>query len=151
MLLVVEHLINLYCDMDSEYEDYSLDKLLEDLESDAPSNNAYKIVKACITDEEKLKAFITINLNLPIYNKFEKYYAEIIGYSYNNIYLDVPLAIVGVIKRDENIHHSIWNTFNENDFILVKDLDKFIGYKYVTLYDIISAIENKNHPFILDF
>lgn len=137
--------------MDSEYEDYSLDKLLEDLESDAPSNNAYKIVKACITDEEKLKAFITINLNLPIYNKFEKYYAEIIGYSYNNIYLDVPLAIVGVIKRDENIHHSIWNTFNENDFILVKDLDKFIGYKYVTLYDIISAIENKNHPFILDF
>jgi hypothetical protein len=137
--------------MDSEYEDYSLDKLLEDLKSNTPSNNAYKIVKACITDKEKLKAFITINLNLPIYNKFEKYYAEIIGYSYSNISLDVPLVIVGVTKRDENIHHSIWNTFNENDFILVKDLDKFIGYKYVTLYDIISAIENKNHPFVLDF
>ena len=134
--------------MDSEYEDYNLDKLLEDLESDAPSENAYKIVKACVTDEEKLKAFITINLNLPIYNKFEKYYAEVIGYNKNN---NIHLAIIGITKRDENIHHSIWNNFDENDVILVKDLDKFIGYKYATLYDIISAIENKNHPFILDF
>ena len=151
MLLVVEHLINLYCDMDSEYEDYSLDELLEDLESDAPSDNAYKIVKACLTDEKKLKAFITINLNLPIYNKFDKYYAEVIGYSYSNVPLAVPLAIIGITKRDENIRHSIWNTFNESDIILVKDLDKFIGYKYITLYDIISAINDKNHPFVLDF
>lgn len=137
--------------MDSEYEDYNLDKLLEDLESDAPSNNAYKIVKACITDEEKLKAFITINFNLPIYNKFDKYYAEVVGYSYGNTSLFVPLVIIGITKKDENIHHSIWNDFDENDVVLVKDLDKFIGYKYATLYDIISAIEDRNHPFILDF
>lgn len=147
MLLVVEHLINLYYDMDSEHEDYNLDKLLKDLESDALSDTAYKIFRACETDEEKLKVFITINLNLPMYNKFDKYYAEVVGYNNNN----VPIAIAGITKESKINGISIWNTFSGRDVILAKNLDKFIGYMYVTLYDIISAIENKNNPFVLDF
>lgn len=133
--------------MDSEYEDYNLDKLLEELESDTPSNDAYKIFKACETDEEKLKTFITVNLNLPMYNKFDKYYAEVVGYNNNNI----PIAVVGITKESKINGIRIWTDFNEGDIILAKNLDNFIGYVYVTLYDIISAIENKNHPFVLNF
>lgn len=157
MLLVVEHLINLYYDMDSEHEDYNLDKLLEDLESNDSSNTAYKIFRACTaykifraceTDEEKLKAFITVNLNLPMYDKFDKYYVEVVGYNNNN---NIPIAIIGITKESKINGISIWNTFSEGDVILAKNLDNFIGYMYVALYDIISAIENKNNPFVLDF
>lgn len=148
MSLVVEHLINLYYDMDSEYEDYNLDKMLKDLESNTPSNTAYEIFKACETDEEKLKAFITVNLNLPMYNKFDKYHAEVVGYNTSN---NIPIAIVGITKESKINGVNIWTTFSGRDVILAKNLDKFIGYIYVTLYDIISAIENKNNPFVLDF
>lgn len=147
MLLVVEHLINLYCDMDSEYEDYNLDKLLEELNSNVVSSSCYNVFRACEEDEKILKDFITINLNLPMYNKLDKYYAEVIGYNNN----DIPLVIIGIIKDSKVNNPSIWNTFAENDVIITKDLDKFIGYKYITLYDIICAIENKKRPFILDF
>lgn len=147
MLLVVEHLINLYCDMDSEYEDYNLDKLLEELNSNIVSNSCYKVFIACKEDEKILKDFITINLNLPIYNKFDKYYAEVVGYNND----DIPLAIIGITKDSKVNKSKIWNTFAESDVIIAKDLDKFVGYKYITLYDIICAINDKKHLFILDF
>lgn len=148
MLLVVEHLINLYCDMDSEHEDYNLDKLLEELNSNIVSNSCYKVFRACEEDENVLKDFITMNLNLPMYNKFDKYYAEVVGYN-NNDY--TPLAIIGITKDSKVNNISIWNTFSGGDVIIAKDLDKFVGYRYITLYDIICAINDKNHPFILDF
>lgn len=147
MLLVVEHLINLYCDMDSEYEDYNLDKLLEELNSNIVSNSCYKVFKACEEDEKILKDFITINLNLPMYNKFDKYYAEVVGYNKDN----TPLAIIGITKNSKINNISIWNTFSEGDVIIAKDLDKFVGYRYITLYYIICAIDDQNHQFILDF
>lgn len=133
--------------MDSEYEDYNLDKMLEELNSNIISDNAYKLYKACKNDKDILKAFVEVNLNIPLYNKFDKYYAEVIGYNYTN----TPIIIIGITKRDESVHHSIWNTFNENDILIVKDLNKYIGYKYISLHDIISAIENRNNQFILDF
>lgn len=148
MLLVVEHLINLYCDMDSEHEDYNLDKLLEELNSNIVSNSCYKVFRACEEDENVLKDFITINLNLPMYNKHDKYYAEVVGYNTNDI---TPLGIIGITKDSKINNSSIWNTFAESDIIIAKDLDKFVGYKYITLYDIICAINDKNHSFILDF
>lgn len=147
MLLVVEHLINLYCDMDSEHEDYNLDKLLEELNSNVVSNSCYKVFRACEEDENVLKDFITMNLNLPMYNKFDKYYAEVIGYNNDN----TPLAIIGITKDSKVNNISIWSTFTESDVIISKDLDKFMGYRYITLYDIICAIDDKNHQFILDF
>ena len=149
MLLAVEHLINLYCDMDSEYEDYNLDKLLEELNSNIVSSSCYKVFRACEEDENVLKDFITMNLNLPMYNKFDKYYAEVVGYTNNND--NTPLAIIGITKDSKVNNISIWNTFTESDIIIAKDLDKFMGYRYITLYDIICAINDKNHPFILDF
>ena len=148
MLLVVEHLINLYCDMDSEHEDYNLDKLLEELNSNVVSNSCYKVFRACEEDEKVLKDFITMNLNLPMYNKVDKYYAEIVGYN-NNDY--TPLGIIGITKDSKINNISIWNTFSGGDVIIAKDLDKFVDYRYITLYDIICAIDDKNHPFILDF
>ena len=147
MLLVVEHLINLYCDMDSEYEDYNLDKLLAELNSNDVSTSCYRVFRACEKDENLLKDFITINLNLPMYNKFDKYYAEIVGYNNDN----TPLAIIGITKDSKVNNISIWNTFTQSDVIIAKDLDKFMGYRYITLYDIICAIDDKNHQFILDF
>lgn len=147
MLLVVEHLINLYCDMDSEYEDYNLDKLLAELNSNDVSTSCYRVFRACEKDENLLKDFITINLNLPMYNKFDKYYAEVIGYNNDN----TPLAIIGITKDSKVNNISIWSTFTESDVIIAKDLDKFLGYRYITLYDIICAIDDKNHQFILDF
>ena len=134
--------------MDSEHEDYNLDKLLEELNSNIVSNSCYKVFRACEEDENVLKDFITMNLNLPMYNKFNKYYAEVVGYN-NNDY--IPLAIIGITKNSKVINRSIWNTFTESDIIIAKDLDKFVGYRYITLYDIICAINDKNHPFILDF
>ena len=148
MLLVVEHLINLYYDMDSEHEDYNLDKLLEELNSNVVSNSCYKVFRACEEDENVLKDFITMNLNLPMYNKFDKYYAEVVGYNINDYN---PLAIIGITKDSKVNNISIWNTFSGGDIIIAKDLDKFVGYRYITLYDIICAIDDKNHPFILDF
>lgn len=149
MLLVVEHLINLYCDMDSEHEDYNLDKLLEELNSNVVSNSCYKLFRACEEDENVLKDFIAMNLNLPMYNKFDKYHAEVVGYNNNN---DItPMAIIGITKDSKINNISIWNTFSVDDIIIAKDLDKFVGYRYITLYDIICAIDDKNHPFILDF
>lgn len=133
--------------MDSEYEDYNLDKLLEKLNSNVVSNSCYKVFRACEKDEKVLKDFITINLNLPMYNKFDKYYAEIVGYNNSN----TPLGIIGITKDSKVNNITIWNTFSEGDVIIAKILDKFVGYTYITLYDIISAIENKNNPFILDF
>lgn len=134
--------------MDSEHEDYNLDKLLEELNSNVVSNSCYKVFRACEEDENVLKDFITMNLNLPMYNKFDKYYAEVVGYN-NNDY--TPLAIIGIIKDSKVNNISIWNTFGEGDIIIAKDLDKFVGYKYITLYDIICAIDDKNHEFVLDF
>ena len=134
--------------MDSEYEDYNLDKLLEELNSNIVSSSCYKVFRACEEDENVLKDFITMNLNLPIYNKFDKYYAEVVGYN-NNDY--TPLAIIGITKDSKVNNISIWNTFSGGDVIIAKDLDKFVGYRYITLYDIICAINDKNHPFILDF
>lgn len=133
--------------MDSEHEDYNLDKLLEELNSNVVSNSCYKVFRACEEDEKVLKDFITINLNLPMYNKFDKYYAEVVGYNNSN----TPLGIIGITKTSKIINRSIWNTFSEGDIIIAKDLDKFVGYRYITLYDIICAIGDKNHPFILDF
>ena len=134
--------------MDSEHEDYNLDKLLEELNSNIVSNSCYKVFRACEEDENVLKDFITMNLNLPMYNKFDKYYAEVVGYN-NNDY--TPLAIIGITKDSKVNNISIWNTFSGGDVIIAKDLDKFVGYRYITLYDIICAINDKNHPFILDF
>lgn len=133
--------------MDSEHEDYNLDKMLEEMSSDAPSDNAYKLIVACVNNKDILKSFIEVNLNTPLYNKFDKYYAEVIGYTDG----DIPTIIIGITKRDESVHHSIWNTFDKKDIIIAKDLNKFIGYKYVTIYDIIDAIENRNNQFVLDF
>lgn len=133
--------------MDSEYEDYNLDKLLAELNSNDVSTSCYKVFRACEKDENLLKDFITINLNLPMYNKFDKYYAEVIGYNNDN----TPLAIIGITKDSKVNNISIWNTFTESDVIIAKDLDKFLGYRYITLYDIICAIDDKNHQFILDF
>lgn len=133
--------------MDSEYEDYNIDKMLEEMSSDTPSVNAYKFVLACVNNKDILKSFIEVNLNTPLYNKFYKYYAEVIGYNYDKI----PVIIIGITKRDESVHHSIWNIFGEKDVIMVKDLDKFIGYKYVSIYAIINAIESRNNQFVLDF
>lgn len=135
--------------MDSEYEDYNLDKMLEEISFDTPSDNACNIYVICRDNEDTLKHFIEINCNTPIYNKLYKYYAEIIGYNYDNN--KIPIIIVGITKRDENFHHSIWNEFSEGDVIIAKDLNKFIGYKYVTMYDIINAIESRNNQFVLDF
>ena len=134
--------------MDSEYEDYNLDKLLEELNSNIVSNSCYKVFRACEKDENVLKDFITMNLNLPMYNKFDKYYAEVVGYNNNN---NNPLGIIGITKDSKINNISIWNTFTKSDVIIAKDLDKFVGYRYITLYDIICAIDDKNHPFILDF
>lgn len=134
--------------MDSEHEDYNLDKLLEELNSNVVFNSCYKVFRACEEDENVLKDFITMNLNLPMYNKFDKYYAEVVGYN-NNDY--IPLAIIGITKDSKVNNIGIWNTFAEGDVIIAKDLDKFVGYRYITLYDIICAIDDKNHPFILDF
>ena len=133
--------------MDSEYEDYNLDKLLEELNSNIVSNSCYKVFRACEENENVLKDFITMNLNLPMYNKFDKYYAEVVGYNNSN----TPLGIIGITKTNKVINRSIWNTFSEGDVIIAKDLDKFVDYRYTTLYDIICAINDKNHPFILDF
>ena len=133
--------------MDSEHEDYNLDKLLEELNSNVVSNSCYKVFRACEKDENVLKDFITINLNLPMYNKLDKYYAEIVGYNNDN----TPLGIIGITKNSKINNISIWNTFNEGDVIIAKDLDKFVGYRYITLYDIICAIDDENHAFILDF
>ena len=133
--------------MDSEHEDYNLDKLLEELNSNVVSNSCYKVFRACEEDENVLKDFITMNLNLPMYNKFDKYYAEVIGYNNDN----TPLAIIGITKDSKVNNISIWSTFTESDVIISKDLDKFMGYRYITLYDIICAIDDKNHQFILDF
>lgn len=134
--------------MDSEHEDYNLDKLLEELNSNVVSNSCYKVFRACEEDENVLKDFITMNLNLPMYNKFDKYYAEVVGYNINDYN---PLAIIGITKDSKVNNISIWNTFSGGDIIIAKDLDKFVGYRYITLYDIICAIDDKNHPFILDF
>jgi hypothetical protein len=133
--------------MDSEYEDYNIDKMLEEMSSNTPSDNAYKFVVACVNNKDMLKSFIEVNLNTPLYNKFYKYYAEVIGYNDDKI----PVIIIGITKRDESVHHSIWNTFGEKDVIMVKDLDKFIGYKYAGMYDIIDAIEGRNNQFCLRF
>ena len=133
--------------MDSEYEDYNLDKLLEELNSNIVSNSCYKVFKACEEDEKILKDFITINLNLPMYNKLDKYHAEVVGYNND----DIPLAIIGITKDSKINNSKIWNTFAESDVIIAKNLDKFVGYKYITLYDIICAINDKKHLFILDF
>lgn len=133
--------------MDSEYEDYNLDKLLEELNSNVVSNSCYRVFRACEKDENLLKDFIIFNLNLPMYNKFDKYHAEVIGYNNDN----TPLAIIGITKDSKVNNISIWNTFTESDVIIAKDLDKFVGYKYITLYDIICAIDDENHQFILDF
>lgn len=133
--------------MDSEYEDYNLDKMLEEISFDTPSDNAYKLVVACKNNKDILKSFVEVNLNTPLYNKFYKYYAEVIGYNDDK----TPIIIIGITKRDESIHHNIWNTFGKKDIVMAKDLDKFIGYKYVTMYDIINAIESRNNQFVLDF
>lgn len=133
--------------MDSEHEDYNLDKMLESLSSKVLSENAYKVFRACSDDENILKDFIQINLNLPMYNKVYKYYAEVVGY----VFKETPVIIIGITKRDKFIHHSIWNTFTDNDIIIAKDLDKFIGYKYISLCDIIWTIEDRKNEFILDF
>lgn len=133
--------------MDSEYEDYNLDKMLEEMSSDTPSDNAYKLVIACINNKDILKSFVEVNLNTPLYNKFDKYYAEVVGYTND----DIPSIIIGITKRDESVHYSIWNTFDEKDIVMAKNLDKFIGYEYVTIYAIINAIESRNNQFILDF
>lgn len=134
--------------MDSEHEDYNLDKLLEELNSNVVSNSCYKVFRACEEDENVLKDFITMNLNLPMYNKFDKYYAEVVGYNINDY---TPLGIIGITKDSKVNNISIWNTFAGDDVIIAKDLDKFVGYRHITLYDIICAINDKNHPFILDF
>lgn len=134
--------------MDSEYEDYNIDKMLEEMSSDTPSVNAYKLVVACVNNKDILKSFVKFNLNTPLYNKFDKYYAEVIGYNDDN---SIPTIIIGITKRDENFRHSIWNEFSGKDVVIAKDLDKFIGYKYVNMYDIINAIESKNNQFVLDF
>lgn len=133
--------------MDSGYEDYNLDKMLEEISSDTPSDNAYKFTIACVNNKDILKSFVKFNLNTPLYNKFDKYYAEVIGYTDD----DIPSIIIGITKRDESVHHSIWNDFDEKDIVMVKNLDKFIGYEYVTIYAIINAIESRNNQFILDF
>lgn len=133
--------------MDSEHEDYNLDKMLESLNSKVLSENAYKVFRACSDNENLLKDFIQINLNLPMYNKVYKYYAEVVGYTFT----DTPVIIIGVTKRDESINHSIWNTFTDKDIIIAKDLDKFIGYKYISLCDIIWTIEDRKSEFVLDF
>lgn len=134
--------------MDSECEDYNLDKMLEEMSSDTPSVNAYKFVIACVNNKDILKSFIEVNLNTPLYNKFDKYYAEVIGYNDDS---GIPTIIIGITKRDESIHHSIWNEFSGRDIVIAKNLDKFIGYKYVTIYAIINAIESRNNQFVLDF
>lgn len=134
--------------MDSEYEDYNLDKMLEEMSSDTPSDNAYKLVIACKNNKDILKSFIEVNLNTPLYNKFDKYYAEVIGYNDDS---GIPAIIIGITKRDENSRHSIWNKFSGRDVVIAKNLDKFIGYRYVTMYDIINAIESRNNQFVLDF
>lgn len=135
--------------MDSEYEDYNLDRMLKELSYDTPSDNVCNIYAICRDNEDALKHFIEINCNTPIYNKVYKYYAEIVGYNYDNN--KIPIIIVGITKKDENFHHSIWNEFSGEDVVIAKDLDKFIGYKYVIMYDIINAIESRNNQFILDF
>lgn len=134
--------------MDSEYEDYNIDKILEDIKSTHVSDNAYNIYKACESSEEKLKEFVQLNLNLPIYNRFYKFYGEIIGYNHK----DVPVLIIGITKKDYSIEDYSWQKLNDNDdVVLVRDLKKYVAYKYTTIYDIVFALESRNNEFILDF